>query len=1377
MCDMSNEKELSTIPQSLKNQLNQLEERARKDALSGLLNRAAAESYINQRLAAMTPDELCALFIVDLDNFKQVNDILGHPAGDRAIIQAAQILSGLFRASDIVGRLGGDEFIIFLSGKLTEQLIRKKARAICQHLYLALGVNQRVFVTASVGVYISSSGRQQFTGLYHSADLALYKAKKNGKHGFCIKYSQNESDDANSENSFTPVSAISLNSLLESMEGGIALLEMGKILKIIYVSPSFCRILGVQPDSIRLPLSLSELIHPDDWADLEETLRLSLREDKAAEHLHRVVSPKNGSYLWWRIRAVHIDYRNPCPVMLVTTTDISPFKEQADHFQSLSQRYRAALKQTAQKLWEVDIPTQLFSIFNYEEGASQPEASGIRFPEGLVSEGWIHPNSASRFREFASGLLEGRSCGHGNFIIRNRQTGCYSWAALSYQLLFDKAGRPTRALGSAENLPRSFAVQEVQSVLNRPLPEAQIPNLIMCMQANLSSDAVKGLWIEGKEPRLWPEEESCSLILSQELQKVFSENDRQTLAPYFDRQSLLDLFERGKRWISAKYCRVDKDGSICWVRYTANLTEDSFSGQVWLFLYQCLWDQHIHWEQTLPEAAVHDPVIGLYDSATARLLITSLIRLRNGKRCSLALIQLGGLTQLYAPDNIELERQQHFIAEAFIIALGAECIFGQHSPEQLLVFFPNVHSKAELRRRLEESFTFVRLVLADSLPVDSLRLVAGAICLPANQADYDTMISQASHLCQLWRSASVDQVAFPQEEDDWAWDELRSSKPNDRITIHQDEMERPLSDVEKDVAIQVISSMLTADSLDDSMYCTLSQIGNYYHADRVYLLMLTENQSTITMPYEWAGQKKQSIQQAVSGMPLTSFPFLERCMQERSPVFLARTQPAFPHGTGSDEPWYFTAFPLIDVSDTIGFLCIENAREHPTDAALFSAIIPYLLREPQRFGNGSTQNGADSVEPSDELPNLRSYLQVIHNFTSDRYSSLGVVCLDIPGLSTINGSEGFAYGNKLLQYVAKTLSDIFGSSLLFRTWDMEFVVLCPNTTCQVFISRCDRLRAALQRRYPKTLRLGRSWTDGIFNGKDLVDEARILMRCQEVTAKSLPDQILSSGSGFNSTGEAVRAGHFTVFYQPKINMHTGALYGAEALVRGLDEEGNLIPPGQFIEFLEQNGGIRELDLFVLEQVLTSMERWRTQGLGIIPVSVNFSRVTLFTPSVLGSVLALLSRYPDIPPEALELEITESAGIVEKSNLIAVMDRFRELGLHFSLDDFGSQYANIPVFTNVHFDTIKLDRSLIAGLTSNSINRMFIQDIIRICHVSGMACVAEGVETQIQQDALKEIDCVFAQGYYYDRPMEADKFEEKYLRTSEYMRRAGKEENI
>lgn len=1377
MYGVNDEKDFGAIPPDLRSQLDQLEEKIRKDSLSGLLNRATVESYVEQRLADMAPDELCALFIVDLDNFKQVNDILGHPAGDQAIRQSAQILSSLFRASDIVGRLGGDEFAVFLSGRLTEQLIRQKAQAICQRLQLVLGDNRGIVVTASVGVHISRGGSQRFAGLYQSADLALYKAKKNGKHGFCINHSENSLEGSAADNSFTPVSTIPLNRLLESMESGVALLEMGESPRVIYLSPSFYRILGADAHSFTLPRPISDFVHPDDRAELESELRSALQENRAAEYIHRGLS-QNGGWFWWRIRAVQIDYSSPYPVMLVTTTDVSRFKEKENKLRTANQRYQAALKQTTQKLWEVDIQSQVFTLFSYGEDSSRhPKASGISFPEELIRDGWIHPSSASHFREFASGLLEGRSCGHGNFIIRHQETGCYGWAALSYQVVFDQSGLPFRAMGTAENLPQSYTEQETRSVLNRPLPEAQIPNLIIGMQANLSLNTVKGYWVEGREPQLWPQEGSCSQALAREAENIFSANDRQTLAPYFDRQSLLNFFAQNKLWLSQKYRRVDGDGNICWVRYTANLAQDFFTGEVYLFLYISLWDQHYRWEQALPHTVVRDSVTGLYDSATTQQLITSLLHRQGRKRCSLALIQIGGLDQLYASDSSPGDHERRYIAEAFAVALGAECVIGQHTPAQLLAFFPDIQSKTELRRRLEEAFIFVRLVLTDSLPMDTLRLVAGAVCLPANQADCETMLRQASRLCQLLRSASTDQVAFPQEEDDWSWDELQFNSDTDHITVHQAEMARSLSDSEKDVALQVISSMLTADSLDDSMYNTLSQIGGYYHADRVYLLRLTENQLTITMPYEWVGRKKHSIQQAVSGMPLSSFPFLNRCIQERSPVFLSRTQPAFQQGPEAEEPWYFTAFPLIDGADIWGVLCIENARKHPADAALFSAIIPHLLREPQRFRSGHSPNREGTIELSEELPNLRSYLQVIYRFSSDHYSSLGVVCLDIPGLSAINGSQGFAYGSKLLRYVSEVLTNIFGPSLIFRTWDMEFVALCPNTTREVFIRRCERLKAALQRRYPKTLRLGHSWSTGIFNGKDMVDEARTIMRCQEVTAKSLPEMVSSLSNHFRSTRDALRAGHFTVFYQPKIDIRTGILHGAEALVRGLDEEGNLIPPGQFIEFLEQNGGIRELDLFVFEQVLAAMEQWRAKGLGIIPISVNFSRVTLFTPSVLGSVLALQSRYPNIPPAALELEITESASNVETSDLSAVMEQFRELGLHFALDDFGSQYANIPVFTNVRFDTVKLDRSLIAELTSNPINQMLIQDIVRICRVCGMTCVAEGVETQYQQNALAEIGCVYAQGYYYDRPLEADKFEEKYLRASKNVKRAEEEENI
>ena len=115
----------SSANHNLEHMYEELQQRATIDALSGVLNRATLEQCIKKRLETVEPSDTCALFIVDLDDFKQVNDTLGHQAGDQAIRRSAQILSGLFRASDIVGRLGGDEFAIFLCGQVTEELVRK----------------------------------------------------------------------------------------------------------------------------------------------------------------------------------------------------------------------------------------------------------------------------------------------------------------------------------------------------------------------------------------------------------------------------------------------------------------------------------------------------------------------------------------------------------------------------------------------------------------------------------------------------------------------------------------------------------------------------------------------------------------------------------------------------------------------------------------------------------------------------------------------------------------------------------------------------------------------------------------------------------------------------------------------------------------------------------------------------------------------------------------------------------------------------------------------------------------------------------------------------------------------------------------------------
>ena len=169
----------------LKAHFSELNQRAMRDMLSGLLSRGAMELYINDKLQSMSEGENCAFFVVDLDYFKQINDTLGHLVGDQAIGKVGGKLSGLFRGSDIVGRLGGDEFAAFISGHISEDTVRQKAASICEQLHMAVGDEVMLELTASVGVCLSK-GKQDFIKLYQEADRALYIAKKEGKGRYCI---------------------------------------------------------------------------------------------------------------------------------------------------------------------------------------------------------------------------------------------------------------------------------------------------------------------------------------------------------------------------------------------------------------------------------------------------------------------------------------------------------------------------------------------------------------------------------------------------------------------------------------------------------------------------------------------------------------------------------------------------------------------------------------------------------------------------------------------------------------------------------------------------------------------------------------------------------------------------------------------------------------------------------------------------------------------------------------------------------------------------------------------------------------------------------------------------------------------------------------
>lgn len=1293
---------------------------------------------------SLSPDERCALFIIDLDNFKKVNDTFGHQAGDRLIQQTASVLSRCFRATDIVGRLGGDEFFALLSGKITKEIVREKAQSICEQLQFSIGSSVEVRVTSSVGIYLAS-GPVSFETLYARADAALYEAKACGKNCFQIDDCGRARKDAKRvEKSAVPL-PIHLYTLLSHLDEGISLLEVSDTIRLLYGSPTFCRMMNIEGGHEAFPCAFFALgkIHPDDVGEYENLLREGIKSGKLLECEYRF-APDGADWRWCRAKAVRIQaFEGNTPTMLVLSSDVSAIKNTENTSFENQERLRLVLGQRDQVLWEVDLLSRTFRLFNFRRYPHHSAICMEDFPDSLISRGWVHPVSAARFKEFGEELLGGSPAGGGAFALRHKMSRHYGWFSASYRILPDRGGGAVKALGIVEalsdmDIQESFAGKEHLWKLLRP-------NLFLYLRANLSTDKVESLWMEGRKIAKNPERVAYQKLIERKKNKLFFKEEMNDFFQVFGRSALIDAFHNGHTWITKEYRRIEDCGNIRWFSYTAVLSMAPQTRHIHAFFFVQNVERRRAREKVL-ENIGHAPATGLYDRGAARALTEQAIKTEKASAYPLALVRITGDSTSLSGTREARQQKGHLIARAFSLLLGPDCIIGELGENQITLFWPDAISRVQARQRIDETFAFVRYALSDTIAPNSLRFVAAVICENLCGADYGEILSEAESICDTWKSVPEDSVVFFSKKVDRSLEE-HCKGPLDPSLFEK--MEPCLPERQEDIIFACLDSMIMADSVDSGMAAALSRIGYHYGADRVYTLALTENGQSVAVVHEWFSSQKSSIKRFISGTRLERLPLLKSCLGKREPVFINRKGQSL---TGKEEGgnWSYGVFPLHSEADSRpeGFLCLENPRKRTDGIAKIQRLLRYIAHFHRR--HATFVEGQDMVlqDALTGLPNLHTYRNTAYLLSSDNYSSMGVLALDI--------SHG-AYARTLL-HVSEVLVSIFGKSFVFRTRNAEFAAFCPNTTQDIFLARVLRIQSILQRRYPKALRFGHTWAAELFSGENLAKEARAIMLCGDMDVSAFePARPDMPGMEWQK--------HFVVYLQPKMNMQTGQVSGAEVLVRGIDGTGRIVPPAGFIEAMEKDGSIRELDFFVLHQALALMEEWRQQGLKLIPISVNVSRLTLFSSSAPGSVLAILSRYPSISPGLLELEVTETASNVEKSTFERIMDNFRAFGLRFALDDFGSRFANFSMFTGIRFDTVKLDQSLIRELSYNAMCRSLVGDIVRICNRQGIQCVAEGVETQAQVEALLEEGCPHAQGFYYDRPMPAQDFKRKYLERS------------
>lgn len=232
---------------------------------------------------------------------------------------------------------------------------------------------------------------------------------------------------------------------------------------------------------------------------------------------------------------------------------------------------------------------------------------------------------------------------------------------------------------------------------------------------------------------------------------------------------------------------------------------------------------------------------------------------------------------------------------------------------------------------------------------------------------------------------------------------------------------------------------------------------------------------------------------------------------------------------------------------------------------------------------------------------------------------------------------------------------------------------------------------------------------------------------------------------------------FIVYFQPKYQLKKMAPYGAKALVRWKKPSGEIVLPNEFIPIFERNGFITKLDYYVWEKVCQFIDSELSQGRNPAPISVNVSRVNLYNPDFMDSLIDLIHRY-HIPPHYLNLELTESVFSEDAELIQRAVNYLHDAGFTILMDDFGSGYSSLNILKDVDLDVLKIDMKFFSKGNTAEKGAKIIEAVIRMAESLDMMVIAEGVEEKHQVDFLNDLGCDYIQGYYFGRPMSQDQYE-------------------
>ncbi len=1281
--------------------------------MTNLFDRETSLSRIKNYLELKGKNDSHALFIFNITNFRYLSNIIGGYRGDELMDKIADTIHKLFRITDIIGRYDNERFIVLMKHVSKMEVIRKKSSELVDALQFVCTTDGiSIQLSVNVGACFCRPDKKDVYQLYEKAESALEQAILAGKNQYALYNGESTYLIQGSVLGEARASTVQLSTLLENMNGGVMIAEIGKKIDITYISPSFFKTMNCSIEQVGgHGEKFFDIIESDDREKFEDALFETAMNGNQLDIVCRVNAM--GGYEWWHMRAVRLSeiiMDGDIQTVIIVITDVSELKDSTTHLEAIVDNspvgigiFEIVKRKTSPQYFNKALLDMI--------GCSPEEMAEITYNDALVI---VHPDEVTEIR---SGII----------------------SAVEKKLTYEFTCRTVDDL-----IPITAKYLNVRCV---QIDEHNGNPVLLAIFSDITRE-------RELEDKLRMAEETYRIAVEQTGILIWRVD--------IPARTLYQSAEVSQAVGHSGTVYQDAPESIIKTGFIHPDSEDEYR--------RMFNDLYLHNENESYYIQTKDDKGG-FVWGKARF---SLLRYDDG--IPYYAIGIIDYRQNVEAEMKRFEQEMRFAKRAETILLGLVIFNisknkvdyinipgdARYEKGNLLTYNELQERYVETINNREDKYKVSHNTQKEAL-IDLYRRGQNLIYTEYRRQDQNGNIR--------WTMNSINIIRHPVSGDLYGTAFINDIDLRRRLELSLPaRVERdPLTMLyTKETANLLAANLIDSytDIDNSSVLMCVYEFSSYYNinddVNNAQMNNVKLNIGRLIRIY--------TDSSAIAGSADENHITIFKCgitdeAAERAHAegMLSNINEMLAINFSGETYHVYMGFAVVKASEAQIDLLFEKAMADCKKNDL-SDNTEKEKQVKSKIGKLKIPEKIKNIDPQTGLLTRQDYYNTLKRLSPDSITTLGAMFIDINGLGELNHRYGMNHGDGIICFISETLSEIFAYYDVYRMSGDEFLVLSQNIAEKNFIGLCEQAENRFNETYPSLISVGYTWDDYVKNIQTIVDHAEELMQDSKMR--------YYQGSAVRSEGslhmksqlwliEGMENKYFKIYLQPKAETETKTVTACEALVRYQGTDNIILAPGRFIPSLERENLLRYLDIYMLGEAVDILWNWKCAGHKLLPISVNFSRKTLLDSESFESVKKMIEGKEELI-KYLAIEVTESLGFIERSTAARACELYRNAGFQLSLDDFGSEYSSLYIISALRFDEIKIDKSVIDDIVTNELSRITVEYSKRICDMTGAYLIAEGVETEEQLKTLSSLGCHMIQGYLINKPLPAAEFTEKYI---------------